>query len=67
MIKVYLFMAVFYFVRLYYTSIRKKPVKTLVFFVRFAPDDVRRQFMKKLFFKNNEIYEIFNKFVEEAK
>ncbi len=67
MIKVYLFMAVFYFVRFYYTSIRKQPVKTLVFFVRFAPDDVRRQFMKKLFFKNNEIYEIFNKFVEEVK
>ena len=67
MIKVYLFMAVFYFVRLYYTSLRKEPVKTLVFFVRFAPDDVRRQFMKKLFFKNNEIYEIFNNFVEEAK
>lgn len=67
MIKVYLFMAVFYFVRLYYTSIRKQPVKTLVFFVRFAPDEVRKQFMQKLFFKNKEIFEIFNEFVEEVK
>jgi len=45
----------------------KQPMHTFIFFIKYAPDDLRKGFMHKLFFKNNDVYKIFNDYLEEQK
>ncbi len=67
MIKFYSFFTLYFFVRFYYTVIRKQPMRTFIFFIKYAPDEIRKGFMKKLFFKNNDVFKIFNDYLEEQK
>ena len=67
MIKVYSFFMLFFFVRFYHTIIMKQPKRTFIFFIKYAPDDLRKGFMEKLFFKNNDVFKIFNDYLEEQK
>ena len=67
MIKFYSFFTLYFFVRFYYTVIRKQPMRTFIFFIKYAPDDLRKGFMEKLFFKNNDVFKIFNDYLEEQK
>jgi len=67
MIKVYSFFMLFFFVRFYHTIIMKQPMRTFIFFIKYAPDDLRKGFMEKLFFKNNDVFKIFNDYLEEQK
>ena len=63
-IKNYLFWMWFSIVRIYFDKVLRKPQRTVIFIIKYAPRKLRDRTLNRLFYSNPAAFKIFSDLVE---